>query len=96
MSAWPFGASREAAAVVQSLLQRLPGYVPEAKLAPAGMGYALLEVLARYRALLDIGTRGLSERNLLALPIRWPCRCCLRKRRGRRWCSGWRRTAPST
>jgi len=67
VSAWPFGNTREQQAVVHALLQRLPGYVPEARPAPGGMGHALLEVLARYRALLDIGAHGLAERNLLAL-----------------------------
>lgn len=52
---------------MQSLLQRLPGYTPEWKLAPGTKGYALLEVLARYQSLLDIGKGGLPERNLLAM-----------------------------
>ncbi|MFZ2162580.1 MAG: putative baseplate assembly protein [Sideroxyarcus sp.] len=53
--------------IVQSLLQRLPGYTPEWTLAPGTKGYALIDVLARYQSLLDIGARGLPERNLLAL-----------------------------
>jgi hypothetical protein len=54
-------------AILQSLLRRLPGYTPEWTLAPSAKGYALLEVLARYRELLDIGSCGLPERNQLAL-----------------------------
>lgn len=54
-------------AVVQALLRRLPGYTPEWTLAPGTKGYALLDVLARYRTMLDIGARDLPERNLLAL-----------------------------
>jgi hypothetical protein len=50
-----------------SLLRRLPGYTPEWTPAPGSRGCALLHVLARYRALLDIGAQGLSERNLLAM-----------------------------
>lgn len=53
--------------LVRSLLSRLPGYTPEWMLAPGAKGYALLEILARYRALLDISAQGLPERNLLAL-----------------------------
>jgi hypothetical protein len=53
--------------IVQSLLQRLPGYTPEWTLAPGTKGYALLDVLARYQSLLNIGASGLPERNLLAL-----------------------------
>ena len=52
---------------MQSLLRRLPGYTPEWTPVPGAKGMALLEVLARYRALLDIGARGLPERNLFAL-----------------------------
>ncbi len=54
-------------AIMQSLLSRLPGYTPEWSLAPGAKGYALLEVLARYQSLLDIGKDGLPGRNLLAL-----------------------------
>lgn len=54
-------------AIMQSLLQRLPGYTPEWTLVPGTKGYALLEVLARYQSLLDIGKGGLPERNLLAM-----------------------------
>lgn len=61
------GSISEQQAIMQSLLRRLPGYTPEWTLAPGTKGYALLEVLARYRALLEIGARGLPERNLLAL-----------------------------
>ncbi len=54
-------------AIMQSLLRRVPGYTPEWSLAPGTKGYALLEVLARYQSLLDIGKGGLPERNLLAM-----------------------------
>ena len=67
MSAPLSGNASEQPAILQSLLQRLPGYTPEWTLAPGTKGYALLDVLARYRTLLDIGARGLPERNLLAL-----------------------------
>lgn len=53
--------------LLRSLLSRLPGYTPEWMLAPGAKGYALLEILAHYRALLDISAQGLPERNLLAL-----------------------------
>lgn len=53
--------------LVRSLLSRLQGYTPEWMLAPGAKGYALLEILARYRTLLDISAQGLPERNLLAL-----------------------------
>ena len=67
MSALLPGREMDQAAMAQSLLRRLPGYTPEWSLAPGAKGYALLEVLAHYRALLDIGAAGLPERNLLAL-----------------------------
>lgn len=67
MSAPLSGNASEQPAILQSLLQRLPGYTPEWTLAPGTKGCALLDVLARYRTLLDIGARGLPERNLLAL-----------------------------
>lgn len=67
MSAPPSGNASEQQAILQSLLQRLPGYTPKWTLAPGTKAYALLDVLARYRTLLDIGARGLPERNLLAL-----------------------------
>ena len=54
-------------AIVQSLLRRLPGYTPGWTPASGSKGYALLEVLARYQTLLDIGARDLPKRNLLAL-----------------------------
>lgn len=62
----PTGLS-DSQAILQSLLRRLPGYTPKWTLAPGAKGYALLAVLARYRALLDIGASGLPERNQLAL-----------------------------
>ena len=67
MSAPLSGGVSEQRAVMQSLLRRLPGYTPEWTLATGAKGYALLDVLARYRALLQVGSSGLPERNLLAL-----------------------------
>lgn len=67
MSALVPGSLSDPQAIMQSLLRRLPGYTPEWTLAPGTKGYSLLEVLARYRELLDIGSRGLPERNQLAL-----------------------------
>ncbi len=61
------GKVSEQRAIVQSLLRRLPGYTPGWTPAPGSKGYALLEVLARYQTLLDIGARDLPKRNLLAL-----------------------------
>lgn len=61
------GGVSDSQAIIRSLLRRLPGYTPKWALAPGSKGYALLEVLARYRALLDIGASGLPDRNQLAL-----------------------------
>lgn len=52
--------------IVQSLLQRLPGYTPGWMPIPGSKARALLEILARYRTLLDSGASKLAERNLLA------------------------------
>lgn len=52
--------------IVQSLLQRLPGYTPGWMPIPGSKAHALLEILARYRTLLDSGASKLAERNLLA------------------------------
>ena len=67
MSALLPGGLSDPQAIMQSLLRRLPGYTTEWTLEPGAKGYALLDVLARYRAMLDIGARGLPERNQLAL-----------------------------
>lgn len=53
--------------ITQRLLRNLPGYTPEWAPAPGTKAHALLDVFARYRALLDIGKAGLAERNLLAM-----------------------------
>jgi hypothetical protein len=61
------GGVSDSQVIMRSLLRRLPGYTPKWALAPGSKGYALLEVLARYRALLDIGASGLPDRNQLVL-----------------------------
>ena len=53
--------------ITQRLLRNLPGYTPEWTPASGTKAHALLEVLARYQALLEIGQSGLAERNLLAM-----------------------------
>ena len=44
--------ARDAAAIVEELLARLPAYVPELSGAPGGPGWALLQVLGRYTQIL--------------------------------------------
>lgn len=53
--------------IMESLLRRVPGYAPEWSVTPGTKAAALLDVLARYRKLLDIGFRELPKRNLLAM-----------------------------
>jgi hypothetical protein len=53
--------------ILSSLLRRLPGYTPEWALAPGAKGYALLDVLARYKTLLQLAATELPQRNLLAM-----------------------------
>ena len=60
-------ATGDQSAIMQSLLQRVQGYVPELVATPGAKVNALLDVPARYCALLEIGAEGVPDRNLLAL-----------------------------
>jgi hypothetical protein len=53
--------------IARRLLQRLPGYTPEWAPGPGSRGNALIQVFARYLALLGVGAKGLAQRNLLAM-----------------------------
>lgn len=53
--------------IMESLLRRVPGYTPEWSVTPGTKAATLLDVLARYRKLLDIGFRELPKRKLLAM-----------------------------
>ena len=52
--------------LLADLLQRLPGYVPELAATPQTAAQALLQVLARYRHILDQGLAHAPDRGVLA------------------------------
>jgi|CXWL01.1.fsa_nt_gi hypothetical protein len=54
-------------AILKLLQSRLPGYIPEIKLPPGTKGSALLQILAQYEALLEVGAAELTDYHLLAL-----------------------------